>query len=172
MHFIVRIRGEFYSRNRITSDSFISNRQVEVSRRLEIMDDRVAIGTHRVKTSVSKYGSQQSNQQRTSLFVLAMDREWFGLKGMCFQGRRTGGGGERLDWRWKWRHRWTSPRFSDGCNETSPFNGKTPSHRALRFFIFTGRSFLCFIIVLNLFELQSFYIHQFRHSCVRVCVCV
>lgn len=56
------------------------------------MDDRVAIGTHRVKTSVSKYGSQQSNQQRTSLFVLAMDREWFGLKGVCFQGRRTGGG--------------------------------------------------------------------------------
>lgn len=56
------------------------------------MDDRVAIGTHRVKTSVSKYGSQQSNQQRTSLFVLAMDREWFGLKGVCFQGRSTGGG--------------------------------------------------------------------------------
>lgn len=88
------------------------------------------------------------------------------------EGEEGGGGGERLDWRWKWRHRWTSPRFSDGCNETSPFNGKTPSHRALRFFIFTGRSFLCFIIVLNLFELQSFYIHQFRHSCVRVCVCV
>lgn len=79
--------------------------------------------------------------------------------------------GARLDWRWKWRHRWTSRRFSDGCNETSPFNGKTPSHRALRFFIFTGRSFLCFIIVLNLFELQSFYVHQFRNSCVCVCVC-
>lgn len=96
-----------------------------------------------------------------------MDREWFGLKGVRFQGRR----GARLDWRWKWRHRWTSRRFSDGCNETSPFNGKTPSHRALRFFIFTGRSFLCFIIVLNLFELQSFYVHQFRNSYVYVCVC-
>lgn len=80
--------------------------------------------------------------------------------------------GARLDWRWKWRHRWTSRRFSDGCNETSPFNGKTPSHRALRFFIFTGRSFLCFIIVLNLFELQSFYVHQFRNSCMCMCVCV
>lgn len=84
--------------------------------------------------------------------------------------------GARLDWRWKWRHRWTSPRFSDGCNETSPFNGKTPSHSALRFFIFTGRSFLCFIIVLNLFELQSFYVRQFRHSSCRMymcaCVCV
>lgn len=136
------------------------------------MDDCILFrdGTHRVKTSVSKYGSQQSNQQRTSLFVLAMDREWFRLREE----------GDVLPSKGKDGETGLAMEMATSVDKSSFFRRlqrnvtvqweNTVAHRALRFFIFTGRSFLCFIIVLNLFELQSFYIHRFdTRTCVYVC---
>lgn len=97
-----------------------------------------------------------------------MDREWFGLReeGDVLPRGKDGETGLAME-------------MATSVDKSSFFRRlqrnvtvqweNTVAHRALRFFIFTGRSFLCFIIVLNLFELQSFYIHRFD---TRVCVCV
>lgn len=102
-------------------DSSISSRYLVQAGETEAENGELTIRWH-VKTSMRKYGSQWSNQQRTSLFVQRTEG-----RVRCTRDRRSWPGvrlQREIRDRKRW-HRWTSFRFCLDRGGTSPFGEKT-----------------------------------------------